>query len=179
MIQDELKRCHQLVWQRRAELEDVWPTPDTADALRFAFTEAGEAMDAWLRLNGEYARNNEKDLSVEDELADCAMMLLTALRDGGTRDIKPILVADIDRLMGICEGVTRAMVKHQIYPMGRWYIDCGFTVGRIANYPEIDLHNRIAARLDRIEKKQRGCDAKILDGNAEALGEILEGLSDG
>ncbi|GIV81694.1 MAG: hypothetical protein KatS3mg051_1048 [Anaerolineae bacterium] len=74
------RRCHELVWQTRHELEEFWPTPSWQHALLFAFTEAGEAVDAYLRQFGHYARNNERDMSVAAELADCAMMLLSAIQ---------------------------------------------------------------------------------------------------
>ena len=60
-------------------MQDVWPTPDPLDALRFSFCEAGEAMDAYLRTKGGYARNNVKEPDLYGEMADCALMLFTAL----------------------------------------------------------------------------------------------------
>jgi hypothetical protein len=79
-IATTLKFCHELVWKYRAELEPFWPTPKSArDSARFAVCEACESMDAMLRLNTDYARNNAKELSVEAELADCLMMMLTAI----------------------------------------------------------------------------------------------------
>ncbi len=39
----------QMVWDFRESAAAWWPTPAERDALRFAFTEAGEAIDAELR----------------------------------------------------------------------------------------------------------------------------------
>jgi hypothetical protein len=47
--------------------------------LAFAYTEAAEAVDAQLRQNPRYKRNNDKEHSIERELTQCAMMLLTAV----------------------------------------------------------------------------------------------------
>src|SRR5688572_24607360 len=74
-----LKDCHALVWEYRELLKEWWPTPSTRDSARFAVCEACEALDASLRLNEAYARNNAKELSVEAELADTLLMLLTAI----------------------------------------------------------------------------------------------------
>lgn len=77
--EETLQACHALVWQHRAELGDRWPTPEPDDALAFAVTEVGEAVDAQLRLNPLYKRNSDREMDMYDELADVAMMLLTAL----------------------------------------------------------------------------------------------------
>jgi NTP pyrophosphatase (non-canonical NTP hydrolase) len=62
------------------EIEPYWATPDPLNSLRYAFCEAAEAMDAWLRAERPSdSRNNERQNDVLDELADCAIMLLTAV----------------------------------------------------------------------------------------------------
>lgn len=74
-----VKTLHKMVWEFRDEIEPYFPTPDQHDSLAFAVTEAAEALDAQLRCNPRYKRNNSKDHTVERELAQCAMMLLTAV----------------------------------------------------------------------------------------------------
>jgi len=95
-----IQQLHAEVWAFRREMEHYFPTPSPEDSLAFAFTEAGEAVkasknypeeldaavifaslavDATLRQNPLYKRNNNKDHTVERELAQCAMMLLTAV----------------------------------------------------------------------------------------------------
>lgn len=157
---DMIRDCHALVWRYRAELHDVWPTPPRDDAIRFAFTEAGEAMDAWLRLKGGYARNNDKTLSVEDELADCAMMLLTA---AGPRWNEVWIVRyanpepNIDEVL---EGVAGIFcIRTHIY----------FALAPIAAYPGIDLPARITARLERIKAKRLPDATDALLANAGAV----------
>lgn len=78
-IATTLKNCHSLVWEYRELLNEWWKIPATRDSARFAVCEACEALDASLRLNTDYARNNAKELSAEAELCDCLMMLLTAI----------------------------------------------------------------------------------------------------
>jgi len=75
----DIKNLHAIVWNLRRELWDTWLTPSPLDALRFAATEAAEAIDAQMRKDPRWARNHVKDLTVEQELAQCAIMLLTAL----------------------------------------------------------------------------------------------------
>ena len=76
-----MRTAHKMVWELRNEIQSVWPTPDVQDSLRFAVTEAAEAMDAFLTSKKQYVRNNpdNKHANMRDEAADCAMMLLTAL----------------------------------------------------------------------------------------------------
>ena len=74
-----IKQIHTAVWDFRRKYSEWWATPEPDDCLRYAFTEAGELMDAYLRSQrpGD-ARNNAKDHSVEKELADVAIMLMSA-----------------------------------------------------------------------------------------------------
>ncbi|MCA9941735.1 MAG: hypothetical protein KC418_24010 [Anaerolineales bacterium] len=81
---DEVKRTYTLVWRFRALMEEAaspWVTPEPLDALRFAATEVAEAMDAWLRARGGFARNSDRHEQVLSELADCAIMLATSIPD--------------------------------------------------------------------------------------------------
>jgi hypothetical protein len=78
---------HSDVWQFHAEAPPPWSVPDQEDALRFVLTEVGESLDAWLRTRPEFSRNNKKSLSVADELADVAFMLLTAFGPQWSLDI--------------------------------------------------------------------------------------------
>jgi len=69
--------CHSLVWKFRDDVESEYSTPGPLDAIRFAHTEVMEAMDAQLRTNTAYSRNNDKNVTVESELVDTLYMLLT------------------------------------------------------------------------------------------------------
>jgi len=77
----DIQTLHSLVWSYRNRLSSLWPTPSCADSLAFAFTEIGEAVDAQLRQNPVYNRNHDKNVDVDSELADCLIMLLTAMGD--------------------------------------------------------------------------------------------------
>lgn len=173
----EIARCHRIVWHYRAVLEPVWPTPPPDDALRFAHTEAGEAMDAYLRLNGGYARNRDRDLSVEAELADCAMMLLTAAPrlplSPGER-----MLGDA-RIMGDWANLhnrparryyllepdpySPVNILHNVaYRVGELLVARGTVprmmtlrlVGLIARYPGMDLDAWLTSRLERIKARR-------------------------
>ena len=73
-----LPRMHAMVWQFREDTQGAFPVPNKQDSLRFAVTEAAEALDAHLRNNGTYKRNRDKDHSEQREWAQCLMMLCTA-----------------------------------------------------------------------------------------------------
>lgn len=150
-IAGTLKLCHEIVWRYRDELKDVWKIPTTEDALLFAFTELGEAIDAHLRSKPEYARNRDKDLSVLDELADCAMMLLTALG----KDYVVGWQGDFAPYKGMHSWFDYAA---KFYMATGWRgVDWVYTevlICCIATHPGMDLPARLTARLERIKAKR-------------------------
>lgn len=150
-IEPTLRECHRIVWQYRAELEAYWPTPTTEDALLFAFTELGEAIDAHLRSKAEYARNRDKDLSVLDELADCALMLLTAL--GPEHNFQ--WEGNGGGYPGVHNWTEYIQAMHMAIAWRR--IEWAYTesmIVRIATHPDMDLPARLTARLERIKAKR-------------------------
>lgn len=74
----DIEKLHQMVWSFRTETQHVFPVPNRLDSLYFAYTEAGEALDAYLRQNGDYKRNRDRQHNVEREFAQCVFMLMTA-----------------------------------------------------------------------------------------------------
>ncbi len=156
---DVMRRAHTAVWAYRARLADKWPTPATADALRFAFCEASEALDAWLRLQPQYVRNNARDLSVTDELADCAMMLLTALGVGGmppqwvrARLFANMFVSTAPSIDDICIAVAEVHRYRDDVNMLPWRIVNALML--IVLYPGMPpLDQAVAERLSRIAAK--------------------------
>lgn len=142
--------CHSIVWDMRRTLAHVWPTPNTQDSIRFAATEAGEALDAYLRTRPEFSRNRVRDHDELDEWADCAMMLLTAIGpdyiylgerplpvsgDPRTRDD---LVADVTDML-------RSRYRSPLFMLR--------SVGSIAVLPDMDLPTRLRRRLARIQAR--------------------------
>jgi NTP pyrophosphatase (non-canonical NTP hydrolase) len=77
----DMAALHEKVWDFRRAVQHKWPTPEPVDALRFAITEVGEVMDAYLRQNDKWVRNNDRDIDIDAELGDLAVMLLTAVSD--------------------------------------------------------------------------------------------------
>ena len=178
-----LKECHAMVWATRDRMANTkWTAPNTADSLRFAVTEAGEAlkaqfltmatikateaMDAMLREVGGFARNdNDKQHSVNAELADCAMMLLTAM--GETFSIPPSYLK-FPRT-GLEEIIW--CVSIAAYSFAATNCDTGIAWSNrglieILRYPDLDLRTELSARLERIERKhgQPWNKAKVVTG---------------
>ena len=58
------------------EFKYTWVLPPSRDCLRFAFCEGGEIIDALLRNDPKYYRNNQKELNYQEELCDVLMMLM-------------------------------------------------------------------------------------------------------
>lgn len=143
---EQLKNLHKLVWDFRALAREYWPTPSPDDALRYAFTEAGEAMDALLReKRPNDKRNHDKDHDRLDEWADCAIMLITALPgDVDSFVWHPALLSIRDELM--CLRIADIMV-------GPATVTVELTLSMIAKMPGMDLQARIVGRLRRIMHK--------------------------
>ncbi|GIV81805.1 MAG: hypothetical protein KatS3mg051_1159 [Anaerolineae bacterium] len=150
------RRCHELVWQTRHELEEFWSTPSWQHALLFAFTEAGEAVDAYLRQFGHYARNNERDMSVAAELADCAMMLLSAIQRQWNEQMTRA-VDDQVWAYGERTDMERAM-REVAYQVGGT-LATGSTHGilmalaAVLAVPGLDLEAELVRRLERIRAR--------------------------
>jgi len=78
MTIQEIVRFHRNKWIQSGD----FGMPDLKDCLDFMVCEAGEAIDARLRLDPKYVRNNEKDSAIYKialELFDVIMMACTAL----------------------------------------------------------------------------------------------------
>jgi len=161
-----LQEAHSRVWTFRRKYSKWWSTPDALDSLRFAYTEAAEALDAHLRQKGGYARNNEREQDIVSELADCAIMLLTAL--GPNYEFRPMnvtysnpseeyldwIAGDVGASLAAYkrwEAITRKHgrdANRHIYEEGIL-----LALGFIVNYPGMDLVPMIDARLERIRRK--------------------------
>jgi NTP pyrophosphatase (non-canonical NTP hydrolase) len=168
---NELQECHRLVWAFREEMEPYWATPDPLNSLRYSFTECAEAMDAWLRAERPSdSRNNERENNVLDELADCAIMLLTALnfdeiknQSNGRYDTDFVFLHAIKperhRLEILSSRVANAALSasDDFYETSSvylgWIHDTVMSLGWIASYPEMELRQRIQGRLVKILKK--------------------------
>jgi hypothetical protein len=148
-----LQEMHALVWRYRSQLEAYWPTPTQRDALLFAFTEVAEAIDAELRNEPHYARNNDKTLSVADELADAAMMLLTALGPSAKPPSR-LFVGESPKIEEYCylmgKIIYLGIVDRQdvVWKREAWHL-----VSAIAKHEGIDLLARLESRLQRIRDK--------------------------
>lgn len=65
--------------------------PDKKDSILWLFTELGELVDAVLRLESGWVRNNNKDTDVASELGDCLFMLLVTSQCLGIDPIEAML----------------------------------------------------------------------------------------
>ena len=144
-----LQHCHKMVHDFRFQADSFWPTPNTKDSLRYAFTEIAEAVDADLRARRKTdARNNDKESRVEEELADCAIMLLTALEE---KEIEVMEVGEIS-----LEEIALDMATAMYYGTKE-----GLTItwqpfaNRVLNAinERINMEEEIDWKLDRIWRK--------------------------
>jgi len=159
-----LETCHAELWAFRDEMGEDWPTPDTELSLQFATCEAGEALDAWIRFTyPRMARNNERTVTEDDildELADTAMMLLTA--HGENFDAKRLRPTSCEPLHHLVSLVALATQNQHNGYSGSW-VALDIAAG-IATNPGMDLQARLQARYARIRAKQRPVKLVETDG---------------
>lgn len=74
-----LVEAAELVWRFREQWQAVWKTPSAQESLRYAYHEMGEAVSDLLRETRDDFRNRDRQPQVAVELADVAIMLITAL----------------------------------------------------------------------------------------------------
>lgn len=154
----DVKQLYITVWKFRSEAETYWKTPDPADSFRFAYCESGEALDNWIRLNDpDFSRNRVLEVTQEDildELADTAMMILTAL--GPEYPIKRVTGIPKDlTLDDLCTWISDAWAAYRRRKNNQqlWGTMCIGIVQAIADFPEMNLQDRLEKRLARIKAK--------------------------
>jgi NTP pyrophosphatase (non-canonical NTP hydrolase) len=145
IIQD----IHTAAWDFRRKYSQWWATPDPDDCLRYAFTEAGELMDAWLwsQRPGD-ARNNAKERSVPKELADVAIMLVSAMPD------ETDFGYPVKNTHGIDE-ICCVILPHEHGKTGWHWIE-KYALQLVVSYSKqnhIDLLAQVRANLEEIKHK--------------------------
>lgn len=165
LTKTDLCALRDLVWGYRRRLAHVWPTPPPLDALRFASCEAHEALDAWLRNQPGYNRNNDKALSVEAELADCAMMLVTALGEAWEPATLEKIYTGIS-LERICYHTAEAMSLAS-YESKHW-VQCTEMAIAIIDAGMTGLYDEVERRLQRIESRVAGKKEMTVEDHLEA-----------
>jgi len=173
-----LELCSAELWAFREEMGEDWPTLDTELSLQCAFCESGEALDAWMRATYPWMARNRERLSYTeatlDELADTAMMLLTAA--GKKLDLTCVPNSAASGLYaktttGIAILLGRLLEDSLDERMG-WKTDIGFVLYIISLYPGMDLQARLQARYARIRAKQRPVKLVEADG---VIGGVIGG----
>jgi NTP pyrophosphatase (non-canonical NTP hydrolase) len=173
----DLRGVHEMVWSFRREMEaagGAWQTPPPQDSLRYACTEAGEAMDAWLRAQRpDDGRNTTRQRDLLAELADCAIMLLSAV-PAFERLSLPATVApgavSIDGLaatVGAAVGLFAEEEKRtQDGAAERAYMLIGEGLMLVDRYPGMALRHEVTKRLQRLLRKH-------LDGAEGQRGPVM------
>lgn len=156
-----------LSFRENPEVKKKFARPNTLDSLLFACTEVAEAIDAHLRENEGYSRNNVKSLHVEEELADHVIMLITAHSDPA------FVVASLDYVMSniiqkqndTYGALSRMNLLSVLFmrmadilkdfhsnALYAWKINCVYQIVWIcATYP--DFYDTVKSRLDRLYTK--------------------------
>lgn len=136
-----LTELHQINQRWRAWMDANTPfkTPSTLDSLRYMDGETREVRDLWMREQLNHARNNGRQSSIYQELADVAMMALTALPDGGFERTQ-FMPSDIDFL---CSWADSAVIDYRQDNDG-WDRFVEGIIAFVDEYPGMDLPAELA-----------------------------------
>lgn len=130
-------------WRNWMDANTKFVTPDTLDCLRYLSGECHEVRDLWMRQEKPgHARNNERDSTIEQELADVVMLALTALDEPPEPLGAGAVVFDVDYL---CHFADDAVMECRDEKRGRWGASVEWVIDYVLAYPALDL----AAELDR------------------------------
>lgn len=144
-------------WRRWMDENTAFVTPDILDCLRYALCESAECLDAWLRQkNQSHARNNVREHTVEQELADTAMLLLTAMPIEFVEEAnRPVSErSDID---WIILDISRAVYAFGLPGSSAvWASYAEQALRKIKYYPGFDLATELAECHRRLAMKH-GC----------------------
>ena len=108
---DALKTAQEIIWLFRDNASTWWDSPGTYNSLRFMATETSETIDASLRMNPLFNRNNDRKMDPLAEWADVVVMALTALGRDAEIVIKP---SSIEQMIKFCDsrGIDPIDVAH-------------------------------------------------------------------
>ena len=154
----DLQALHKTIWDFRAEMNGRWPTPTSVDSLRYAFCEVAESLDAFLReARPGDKRNNDRNVSVAAELADAAIMFLTALgpdwHEFPKPDVSHGFCPDLDR---ICfrSGSVLEYAKRGVCGWSGYALELVRDIDRyVKGRHRTDLGAEVQERLERIREK--------------------------
>lgn len=145
-----IEQIHSIVWAFRKANDSWWLTPTPDDCIRYAFTEAGELMEAYLRAKrpGD-ARNNVKLVEIDHELADVVIMLVSAVPNipnvlTPLTRMKPE-IDDICACVGFC--------LDDFDDVDIFVMDALIFSQRYAEQHNIDLVAQVRKNLEAIEQK--------------------------
>lgn len=160
--------------QMEADWGHVWKTPPLIDSLKFAACEVAEAIDAELRMNGDYFRNRDFAQTRDEyyaEICDAIMMLCKALMS-------------VEYPFDFERDPIVSSIKKSLYRVGSGIYILLFNEERI-NYSQIedlliDLANSVDTELGEgyvarvITEKLVRTREKIIERIAEKAGKDVE-----
>jgi hypothetical protein len=149
----DLKRAHTLLWDFRVQVQDKWPTPTKDDCLWFAITEYGEAVDAMMRANKGYGRNREKVRDYNDELADVAMMMLSAVHPVYRDElVNPNHGMELYTLHNIGQRVFLAKARHSAMDVAKYtYKVCSMVYQALGGKLSVRVEWRLRLIAERLQ----------------------------
>lgn len=160
-----LWRLNQM-WRKWMEANSEFVTPDTVDTLRYCRIECNEAADVELRNRlSKHPRNNGRDNTVHEELADALMLALTALPDGVDWSYASIDDNESSPMDIICHGASTSVTfaNQEEIAWVWWLIDVCVAISR---YPGMKTHLELCKCWHRLAWKHA---SKNMDSYPEEL----------
>lgn len=156
-------------WRQWMAANSEFVTPDTIDTLRYCRIECNEAADVELRNRlSKHPRNNGRDNTVYEELADALMLALTALPEKVVwQDIKDsdFPIDNALRMDIICHRANMAVYYNASYSTVDT-IPVTALCARIAEYPGMNTHLELCKCWHRLAWKHA---SKAMDSYPEEL----------
>lgn len=139
-------------WRQWMEANSEFVTPDIIDTLRYCRIECNEAADAEIRVRLEkHPRNNGRENTVHEELADALMLALTALPDPD-RWIRQLSDDDDVTMDAICDMANQAVVFF-VADYGCWFLWTADTMVVISRYPGMNVEGELRKCWHRLAWK--------------------------
>lgn len=162
------REIYDYVWKWRSSNE-WFPIPEPADSMRYAVTEAAEAIDAHLRLTRvNDVRANERGEDPFSELGDVVFMIVTAMPRDDDVEMAIQLVEGYELLDA--SDLNIDSICYMVFELYGFYFGCNkafrysfmqrsvYAVRHIEKYMKehgLDLLGVVKSRLKRIEQKRK------------------------
>lgn len=151
-------------WRQWMAANSAFVTPETVDTLRYCRIECNEAADIELRNRlSKHPRNNGRDNTVYEELADALMLALTALPDHEYISEAISRNATTDE---ICDLASQSVILFSANSKPEWWWHVADMIAAVGRYPGMNVEAELRKCWHRLAWKHA---SKAMDSYPEEL----------